>query len=73
MAKCGIINKEIGIICPLSRGACIYQHRVSNECKYAVKYTSVAEYCNRVGQVMPTEEQLNEQRTKLINLVRKSS
>ncbi|BAG41743.1 hypothetical protein [Ralstonia phage phiRSL1] len=50
MAFCGVINQEIATaVCPLSKGACMWQHRTSHLCKFQDHELDAEQYAKLVG------------------------
>ena len=67
MTFCVAINADIVVAtCPLKKGACYWQHRKTNLCRYTNDELSIEEFCSRVGAQVPTEEH----KCKLVNDIR---
>ena len=74
MTFCGIIKRNLKTsVCPLDAGHCIYQHRRTNECRFTNRDLEVDDYCVRVGQERPSDEQLEQQKEQLLELIRKKA
>lgn len=74
MAFCFVLKKTVGEICILPRGQCMWQDRITNACRYDPKiapFLTTQQYCELVHQVMPSEEELEEHKQKLLNEVKK--
>lgn len=54
MTFCVIIEAPLKTSnCPLSKGACYWQHRESNACCYTEKELSPSEFCELTGATTP--------------------
>lgn len=52
----------------------MWQDRITNACRYDPKiapFLTTQQYCELVHQVMPSEEELEEHKQKLLNEVKK--
>jgi hypothetical protein len=55
---CVAIQREICVTtCPLTKGACLWQHRKTQHCKYTPEELTADEFCARVGLTPPDKEQ----------------
>ena len=74
MAYCVIIQKPVADICVLPSGTCMWQDRLTNQCRYdptTSPHLTIEQYCEAVHQVQPSEEALEEQKQLLIREVKK--
>ena len=61
MSFCIAVEAELVIsTCPLRAGACLWQHRKTEQCKYTSEEQTVEEYCARVGAELPTDAERTE-------------
>jgi hypothetical protein len=59
MTYCVAIDANIMVsTCPLKKGACLWQHRDTNYCKYTADEITTEEFCIRVGAVIDPVKQL---------------
>ena len=64
-AFCVVVGQPLVVArCPLPAGACTWQHRATNFCKYTNQELSIAEHATLVGAEVPklSEVQAVEQR-----------
>jgi len=70
MAFCIAIHEQLPTkTCPLPQGACYWQHRKTNNCKYTHDDLSIEQFCSLVGLPQPSPDyvkiKLEELRKKL--------
>ncbi len=54
---CIAVDKSLDTeVCPLSKGACYWQHRETKACCYTELDLAVNEYCDLVGAPLPTKD-----------------
>ena len=58
MAFCIAINANLVVqSCPLRKGQCYWQHKLTNKCCYTDAELSIEQFCERTGKDMPTDDQ----------------
>lgn len=63
---CIAIQKSLpGLKCPLDKGHCYWQHRLTKDCKYTTDELAVAEFCSLVGLQVPSAEEQSQLLKKL--------
>ncbi len=58
---CIAINQELLVkTCPLAKGQCYWQHRVTQQCCYTKDDLEICEFAVLVGAALPTEEEVSQ-------------
>lgn len=68
---CIVIEKPLVVArCPLPQGACTWQHRQTNFCKYTDKDISTEEHAGLIGADVPKSSELQNIEQRLIEKIR---
>ncbi len=71
---CVAINRQLVVSnCPLPKGACIWKHNVTGQCKASARHAEMtaAELCKVVGQPVPTEAEITALHEELKTSIRR--
>jgi hypothetical protein len=70
---CVVVGQPLVVArCPLPSGACAWQHRASNFCKYTDKDLTVSEHAELVGLPPPKSQDVQALEQRLIEAIRSS-
>ena len=68
---CVVIGQPLVVArCPLPSGACTWQHRVTNFCKYTDRELTVAEHAALIGVPAPKPQEQQALEQRLIEAIR---
>lgn len=70
---CVVVGQPLVVArCPLPSGACTWQHRATNFCKYTDKDLTVGEHATLVGLPQPKAQEVQALEQRLIEAIRAS-
>ena len=73
MTFCGVIQKVLtSEVCPLDRGQCMWQHRVTHRCHFSVEEFTDQSFAERVGLPPISTPEFQTIRSRILTEIKES-